>query len=281
VKSLESNVQQLGTLTANALQSAVELENLIFKKLAIPDKIEKISRKIDRASHQMKLLHQFNVHIQALNAIYMSTVQNHHDLSEIIQGKLTINFISPNRLREILRFVNHKVQSVSPNLRVDVDVKQYYKAYGLVTCTHDNNHLYLKLRIPISHHSHRFELYEVTAVPVPVDHRNSSDIYTVISGFKPYLAVSTDKRSYIEYTKSINDLGVKDILPTSVNRSTCTSSLVFGNASQIIEKCTKVILLDSSSFPDMVQRQTNGSVLMFTPQTTWSVICNNTLIRKI
>ena len=282
VTSLEVNVEELGKLTKDAIQSSVELSNFVMKELALPDKINRLDKNFDRLSQHVHLLHQFNGHIQVLDEIYTNSIQRRHDLAQVIEGKLTVNLISPNELREILRFINQKVSSISPNLGISVDVREYYKALNLVTCTHENDYLYLKLRIPISDPSHKFDLFELAAVPVPVNYKNDSEVYTLVSGFKPYLALSKDKKFYLELANLNNDISSINKLPISVNRSSCTSSIVSKDVPMILKECTKVILKDVKSFPDIVQRDSDGSYLMFTPQTEWSVICNNTLMdRKV
>jgi hypothetical protein len=274
-----AHVSYLEDFVKQGFESTKRLKYLLMNKLKIPERVSEIESFLEKSNRVNVLLHQYDIHIEGLEQVHRKTEAITIAMDQLLQGRLDANIISPSELHDILSSVDSKLQSQSSSKSVSTDVKSYYKHNHLTTCTHDGKSLFIKLKIPIGSESTTFDLYELEAVPVPTDHSNRSSVYTLVSGFSKYLAVSKDSSLYLELSENeLFSLKMNNYqyIPTPVSEPSCTYFLFEGNVEGILNFCTNLVLEDLSIFREFIYQMETGEVLLYTPNIEWTLICNKT-----
>ena len=143
----------------------------------------------------MQWLHKLNLHLQALTQFRVLAASHMAAMSQLVQGRLTIDIIVPQHLKAIITDINKQLEGQGSSLHIQADVSLFYKQQDMVTVTHDTKFVYVKIRIPLSSPTTQFALYKIDAVPVPTSQDNV--IYTIITQLPEWIAISLDTKSYI------------------------------------------------------------------------------------
>lgn len=155
-------------------------------------------------TRSVNLLHSYAAHY--LHALYTLQSEYHNLLGAVqtlISGYLPMYFVSPTRLQDVLRHLDAQLRKQGHFKIIHSQVGYYYRV-PLITYVRAEDHLYIKLKIPVGPTDTVFSLYPITALPIPISHEANEGL-TIIEGNSTYLGISKDTNFYM-------DLDEKEIL---------------------------------------------------------------------
>ena len=273
-----SQVNFLEKVMHEGFEASRRLKDLLLNKLKLPERVNEIEDILDKHHHLNAMIHQYDLHIESLEQISHKTENVITALAQFMHGRLDANIISPKELHLILNYVDSQLREISSSKSIMADVNSYYVQNHFTTFSHDGKSIFIKLKIPIVSDSSTFNLYKMEAVPVPTDHTNRSDVYTLVTGFTEYLAVSFNEKFYLELSeKEIASINMNyQYVPAAVNEQSCSFSAYNGDLEGMLELCTNVVLEDISVFREFIYHMMSGEILLYTPDITWALMCNDT-----
>ena len=146
----------------------------------------------------------------------------------------------------------------------------------MVTSSHDNTFLYVKIKIPVSSTTTEFSLYKIDAVPVPTSSNN--DIYTELYGFSRWFAISTNAYFFVEVPEEdiylLKDvLNTRNYLPTKAHDASCPYSLFTGDFASILSVCRHWLVNKPIMGSEFVYTVPAQGYLVYTLARVWTLQC--------
>jgi len=240
VHSLEnqlSYVKRLDKIIAINADAIANLSGIVKDNIIQPhDKFQQITRDIMWLNVTIYGQSEIYMTVRQLEfALLQSTQQVDNSFVAIqcaIQGNLSVKFIDPFTLQNILRNVTLQLPD-GYKLKPDIKTENIHRYYQIakVTVAATAHCVKLIISVPLETASHHFTLYKITTMP----ERITSDKFVKYSVEYSYLGIQTSQRDYILFSEtdfskcSKGDIVIcpADTTMYSAQRLSCVFSLYF------------------------------------------------------
>ena len=277
--TIHKQIGSLEILTSELANVSQNMMSFYVGNNSIPVQINKLSESLQTNDRMTKIAQSINLHLETLQAMKVSTQNLISDLNLLVDGKLSPNLVKPALLKSILGSVKDNMNKIAPSFSIVSSVKSYYSENNWVTSTYVNSHLFVKLKIKISSPENKLDIFKIDSYPMPLSDQDAS-VYTKLTGFSKFLAISKDKQRYLEFSefdKSTQNFGY---IPKLKSNTSCAISIYDGIDEDIINNCRKIIgQLNTSSVQDVVYKTSNSEFIIISND-EWTVTCNDSS-RKI
>lgn len=254
INMLTTATEQLDNKIRLIHESTLSRQLIMQLKLSLTDRINHMSEAIDTA------LIRLSFHVDKLSI----------NLEKAIRGQISTSLIPSNKMRNILIDISrHIPSSLTLKPYNGNSISWYYKHLPL-TIVPDENKIHLVTVIPLIPVESLFTLYNVIAMPIPIESSNKSSQIILES---KHFAVSKNGNSYVildndDLAKCARtDTTYCPLNKASMNLArmpTCVSSLYLGDPIAIIKYCP-VRITDMTIFP-IFQHLIEGKWIISTNQ---------------
>jgi hypothetical protein len=280
---LQKHLAALDNTLTTISQDILVLQNYAQFAQTLAKQVDNNMHHINATYRTISWLHNYNIHVNTLSQLRMTAASQLSAVSQLIQGRLTIDIIQPQHLRDIVSSINALLKQQSAGLYISSDISLYYRQANSITVSFDDYHLFVKIRLPVISPDTEFELYKVTALPVPTSQNNS--IHTVLTGLSDWLAIAKDGLAFIELShEQTHDMtqimSPRNYLPRPASNSSCILNLFFGLSGNIINTCNHRLVRDPIASLEFVY-SFNSGYLIYTPTRTWTTSCTNGSLTSI
>ena len=207
------------------------------------------------------------------------------DLQELTQGvykllnhQLSIELIPLEQMRQaVSKIRKHLLKSYPTFHLVHKDLTYYYSSIKVHYIRQEDT-VYVTLLLPVTSNDKNLQLYQVNHYPIPLNH--SSYDATLIKKSKPYIAISTNDSTFIEFSNEqyqlckgsnlIKCLNLPAI--TTFQSPTCNLALFLNDIDMVHQICS-ILLIPNGTHTFMIELS-SGQVLMSGIKRL-SYVCNN------
>ena len=229
MKLLHSYFQKTNTKVSN-LHSAVRIDHEFLNNLN-----SQIHRNMEATENRELATIQILVRmINASETISLVQLQMQsflNDLHFLVQRKLSPCLVPESQLRKALAHVENTLRRRHPDFHVTNHHPSFYCQQQSVMYAYHNESFYVTIQIPISSRNDLFDMFQILAIPVPLNH--STTHATLLDNVPDYMAVSADRSSFVEISAidfaMCEGHPIMTCPPLQVQRTTqhptCTASL--------------------------------------------------------
>ena len=243
--------------------------------------LQQHSEAIDMTQKAVTLLHVYATQrTDRLRTLVQESYQRVQAVQTLLKGYLPAHLVPPEALKPILTSVRRFLQTQYPNFALShAEIADYYHLPN-VLYAHTSRYLYLTLRIPITTSDTMFELYKLTALPVPLTTTNTTG-YTMIRETAPFLAMSPSGTFFFELTTeelaTCAGSTVRHCPHLFAARErdalTCSAAL-FTDQLDAVNKLCKAQLYPSTPYPaNTVVDLGDGRLFVSSTDSSWTKTC--------
>lgn len=246
------------------------------------EELNKLAEQVRREQMYARVIFSFKLHNVNYLADAKSTVQQQLDaVNTLRSGHLSYYFVPPIKLRKILMEIDVQLKMKYPTFKIAYNHPNYYYQSTGVTVLRAENHIYIKIKIPLVTSGSRLTLYRIKTIPVPTHARNSKG-YTGIKNLPQYFGVTQDQ---VFYTEVFDDKFLETCDRRKISSCTgmlplrdkhiltCASALYFDDQKKVKELCDLVYYPKGSIHTSDLLDLGNGYVLVRTEDTSFVKIC--------
>ena len=252
-------------------------------KDSLTDVLDDVKAHIELLGQVMAIMHGINS--REINTMLLITSELEKFISGcdvLLRGYVPVQIVPPQQLLEIIGNISDYLQQNQPNYQVVYkQPASYYQMPGIVTYTTTENHLFIKIKIPLSTSSVLFEVFRVRSVPVSLAKEKGDKPFTEVTGLPDYLGIGQDKKFFTELDQITFDncKGVTlrrcevSLNLHSRDEITCASAIYFKDKNGIQSKCKVALYPNISSTETHVIDLDHERVFISTNDFRWIKSC--------
>ena len=161
----------------------------------------------------------------------------------LLNGYLPMEMVAPHQVTMAIEEVEKMLMSKYSQFRVSHKDIGYYYMNRDIMFTQTEKFIYITIKIPVDSSSSYFDLFAVSALPVPLNATTYNA--TLIRGLPPFFGVTRDAEFYVEMTAeayaTCHGTDVKKCKTGSTMRNkrypSCASSLFFDDSDAAMKLC--------------------------------------------
>ncbi len=209
VSVVELTQQRLNNVSHNVVRNAQALKILANQTNKLFDELVEVHLESDANKILTRNLLKLSYatfaslnHLQALQMVEDSAKTRLLALQALANNKLSPFLVHPDHVKKALRTVARTLRLKYPEYKLLYDQPGVFYTVPSVSSYASDKRLYVDLRIPLSVNSENsvFQMYELSAFPVPVNLTNLHHM-TQVRGFADYLGISRDRNFFIELSQ--------------------------------------------------------------------------------
>ena len=198
-------------------------------------------------------------------------------------GVLSPTLVTPTALENALVKIQQEISMKYPGHDILHTRLSYYYDHHLSTYFYTNQHILINVAVPFAKNDAHFDLYEITAFPLPSDTTNPLDTaYTLIRGLPDYIAISQDKNAYIELNnKDITSCEGRSVMScpfelvmTYRPTLTCAAAIFFHIDNGLMDRCDVDVFVNKQ-LPNTILPVTHGVYLITTREPEYQLVCTS------
>ena len=129
-----------------------------IRKITIPPNYQ--DKLLRKAIYIISWNSNFTVQLLALAELVLSFQLLLHDIPHLVEGMLTPNIIFPTTLDNVLHTIDKEMRTMNYNFQPACDSEHFYRHKHAVISTLQDDHIFIKLKIPITSKPFEFSYLE-------------------------------------------------------------------------------------------------------------------------